>query len=305
MKIGVMLPAGEGEGAAGAPSFGEAVAFARAAEDGGLDSAWLADHLLYRDPDGTVAGLHEAWTWLAAIAAATSRIELGHLVVCTSFRPPALTAKLAATLDVISEGRFTLGLGCGWHEPEYKAMGLPFDHRVGRFDEAVDIITRLLAGETVTVHSRFYDVDQAVIAPAPARPIPILIAARRDRMLRIAARSAGLWNTAWYAAPDDRLVTQLAAFDAALEAEGRTTDAVARTVGINVRDPQQPPVPEPDERAFAGSVEALADVLRAYEGLGIGHLMVGLEPMTIRSVKRLAEAARRSRAADLAATSGS
>jgi alkanesulfonate monooxygenase SsuD/methylene tetrahydromethanopterin reductase-like flavin-dependent oxidoreductase (luciferase family) len=296
MKVGVLIPLSDGDGSAGAPSFAEAVAFARAAEDGGLDSAWLADHLFYRDPAGAVSGLHEAWTWLAGVAAATSRIELGHLVACTSFRPPALTAKLAATLDVIAKGRFILGLGCGWHEPEYRALGVPFDHRVGRFEEALGVIKRLLAGETVTFHGRFYDLDEAVIAPAPARTIPLLIAARRDRMLRIAAREAALWNTAWYAAPDERLRDELAAFDRAMEVEGRPAGAVTRTVGVDVRDPDQP-VAEPDDRAFAGSVDDLARLLEAYQKLGIGHLMVGLEPRTVRSVERLAEAVRVLRAA--------
>lgn len=292
MQVGVTLPLSDSDGPNGLPSFAEAAAVARAAEEGGLDSAWLADHYLYRAADGQVYGLHEAWTWLAAIAAATTRLTLGHLVVCTAFRPPALTAKLAVTLDAICGGRFVLGLGCGWHEPEYDAMGLPFDHRVGRFEEALGIITRLLAGEEVTQHGRFYDVERSVLAPKPDRHIPILVAARRDRMLRLAAKHADLWNTAWYGAPDNRLRGQLAAFDATLATAGRSRADVQPTVGINVRDPDQPPVPEPDEHAFAGSVEELAAVLVAYADLGVTHLMVGLEPLTVRSVERLAEAVR-------------
>lgn len=291
-----MLPISDSDGPSGLPSFAEAAAVARAVEDGGLDSAWLADHFLYRADDGRLSGLHEAWTWLAGIAAVTRRITLGHLVVCTSFRPPALTAKLAVTLDAISNGRFVLGLGCGWHEPEYDAMGLPFDHRVGRFEEALGIITRLLAGEEVTHHGRFYDVERSALAPKPDRPIPILVAARRDRMLRLTAEHADLWNTAWFGAPNDRLAEQLAAFDAALAAAGRSRADVQPTVGISVRDPDQPPVPEPDDHAFDGSLEELAAVLAAYADLGVTHLMVGLEPLSVRSVERLAEAVRGQRA---------
>src|SRR4029079_9280111 len=135
---------------------------------------------------------------------ATSRIELGHLVVCTSFRPPVLTAKLAVTLDEISGGRFTLGLGCGWHEAEYQAMGLPFDHRVGRFEEALTIILGLLRGEEVTFNGQWYEADRGVAVPAPRRRIPLLIAAKGDRMLDLTARHADAWNTAWFGEPDDR-----------------------------------------------------------------------------------------------------
>jgi probable F420-dependent oxidoreductase len=292
MQIGIMLPVGDTDGPARVPSFADVVAVARAAEDAGLDSAWLADHLFYRDADAKVWGLHEAWTVLAGVAAVTERIQLGTLVLCTSFRNPVLTAKMAATLDVVSRGRLILGLGCGWHEPEYDAMGLPFDHRVGRFEEALGIITGLLDGQTVTSHGQFSDADGAVLAPPPDRHIPILIAAKRERMLALTARHADLWNTAWYGLPDVRLATQLAAFDAALDAAGRPRKAVMQTVGINVRDPDQPPVPEPNPRAIAGTVDDLARAIEAYAGLGVGQLIVGLEPISVRSVERLAEARR-------------
>ena len=277
------------------PTFADAVAFARAAEDGGLDSVWLADHFFYRDREGQVFGMQEAWTWLAGIAAATSRVELGHLVSCTSFRPPAVTAKLAVTLDAIAPRRFTLGLGCGWHEAEYQAMGLPFDHRVGRFEEALTIITGLLRGEEVTFHGQWYEAERAVLAPAPVTwpRIPLLIAATRDRMLDLTARHADAWNTAWFGEPDERLATRMAAFDKALATAGRTREQCAVTIGINIRDDDQPPPPEPDAKAFGGSVEELAGLLRRYEDLGAAHLMAVLEPMTIRSSERLAEAVHR------------
>jgi alkanesulfonate monooxygenase SsuD/methylene tetrahydromethanopterin reductase-like flavin-dependent oxidoreductase (luciferase family) len=295
MKVGVLMPAGEGDAPGGMPTFAAALAFARAAEAGGLDSGWLADHFFYRDPEGRAFGLQEAWTWLAAIAAATTRIELGHLVVCTSFRPPALTAKLAVTLDAIAPGRFTLGLGCGWHEAEYQAMGLPFDHRVGRFEEALAIITGLLGGEEVTLHGRWYEADRAVMAPAPPadRRIPVLIAATRERMLDLTARHADAWNTAWYGLPDDRLATRIRAFDDARARAGRSRADCALTIGINIRDEDQPPPPEPDPRAIGGSVSDLADALRRYEDLGAAHLMAVLEPMTVRSAERLTEAVHR------------
>lgn len=296
MKVGVMLPIGTGDVPSGTPTWADIAEIARATEDSGLDSAWLADHFFYRSPEGEVTGLHEAWTLLSAVAAVTQRIELGTLVLCTSFRDPGVTAKMAATLDVVSGGRLILGLGCGWHDPEYEAFGLPIDHRVGRFAEALEIIVRLLRGERVTFDGAWYRTDDAFLAPPTDRHIPILIAAKGPRMLELTARWADAWNTAWYGLPSDRLHGSLAAIDAAIEAVGRSTDSVARTVGIDVVDPDQPKTEDPNPRAIAGDVAELADALRTYNELGVGHLMVGLNPTTRRSVERLAEATRLARA---------
>jgi alkanesulfonate monooxygenase SsuD/methylene tetrahydromethanopterin reductase-like flavin-dependent oxidoreductase (luciferase family) len=297
-----MLPIGDTDGPSGAPSWHDIEVVARAAEDGGLDSVWVADHFFYRDAAGTEYGIHEAWTVLAAVAAVTSRVELGPLVLCTSFRNPGLTAKMAAALDLVSNGRLILGLGCGWHDPEYDAFGLPRDHRVGEFAEAVEIIARLLRGERVTFEGRFHRTLDAFLAPPPSRRIPILIAARRPRMLGLTARWADAWNTAWYGLPDDRLRGNLEALEAALAAVGRPSGELERTVGIEVRDPDQPAVPEPGQKAFAGSVGDLARVLGEYAALGVGHVMVGLEPITVRSVERLASAVRSFRASEVRPT---
>lgn len=288
-----MLPIGGSDGPTGGmPTWPEILAMARATEESGLDSGWIADHFFYRAPDGMESGTHEAWTALSAIAAVTSRIELGPIVLCASFRNPGLTAKMAVTLDEVSRGRLVLGVGCGWHEAEYTSFGLPFDHRVGRFEEWLGIVRQLLAGERVTFEGRFHQANDAVLVPPPSRRIPILIAAKQPRMLGITARSADLWNTAWFAWPDERLRARLADFDAALAAAGRDPAEVARTIGIIVRDRDQPPVPEPEANALDGSVDDLARALEAYRDLGIDHLQAILEPMTPRSVERLAAATR-------------
>ena len=237
-------------------------------------------------------GTNEAWTALTAVAAVTSRIELGPIVLCASFRNPGLTAKMAATLDEISGGRLILGVGCGWHQPEYDAFGYPFDHRVGRFEEWLQIVRGLLAGERVTYEGQFHQADDAVLVPPPGRRIPILVAAKQPRMLDLTARSADAWNTAWFGWPDDTLKERLADLDAAHARVGRDPAAVERTVGIIVRDPDQPPVLEPDERALAGTVDDLARALEAYRDRGIAHVQAILEPMTPRSVERLAQAKR-------------
>ena len=292
MKIGVVLPIGGGDGPGGGmPAWPDLLAMARATEDQGLDSGWIADHLIYRGPDGTEQGMHEAWTALSAVAAVTSRIELGPIVLCASFRNPALTAKMAATLDEISAGRLVLGVGCGWHEAEYSAFGYPFDHRVGRFEEWLEIVRRLLAGERFTFRGEYHHVDDVVLDPAPKRHVPILVAGRRPRMLDLAARWADAWNTCWFGAPDDVVRERLADLDAAHERVGRDPAAVERTVGILVRDPDQP-VAEPDQRSLVGSVDDVARALEGYRDLGFGHVQVIPEPMTVRSVERLGAAVR-------------
>ncbi len=267
---------------------------AERAEAEGLDSAWVADHFFYQPPEGGEPnGLYESWTLLSAVAAATKRIELAPLVLCSAFRSPGLTAAMAATLDVVSGGRLILGVGAGWHDPEFEAFGYPPDHKVGRFEEWIEIVVRLLRGEKVTFDGRWYETRDAVVVPPPTRRIPLLIAGNKPRMLGLVARHADAWNTAWFARPDDRLHERLRALDAALEQEGRDSAEVERSVGLLVRDPEQPG--DDDESWFRGSVEELADLLREYEQLGFAHAIVIAEPRSPRSVERLAEAARLSR----------
>jgi len=293
MKVGITLPIGDTDGPSGSPTFQDVAAVARAAEDFGLDSVWLADHYFYRAADGREFGLHEAWTLLSGIAAITNRVELGTLVLCTSFRNPALTAKMAATLDVVSNGRLILGLGCGWHEAEYAAMGLPFAERVSEFAESIEIIVRLLRGERFSHEGRHHHLTDVLLAPPPVRRIPILVAAKKPRMLALTARWADAWNTAWYGRPSKVLEGRLADLASAMADAGRPLSEITRTVGIDVRDDAQSGVPEPSPNAVAGSVDDLAGVLADYAAMGIDQVIVGLEPMTVRSVERLAEAVQR------------
>jgi alkanesulfonate monooxygenase SsuD/methylene tetrahydromethanopterin reductase-like flavin-dependent oxidoreductase (luciferase family) len=179
-----------------------------------------------------------------------------------------------------------LGLGAGWHDAEYDAFGFPKDHRVERFEEALRIVVPLLRGETVTFEGDYFTTRDAVLEPPPSRDIPILVAAFGPRMLRLTARYADSWNTAWFGAPDERLRERMDA----LEAEGRDPATLERTVGIEVRDPEtaRPAEQDGDDRAFDGSVDELAEALGAYDELGIGHLIVVLQPMTEASLERVA-----------------
>ena len=287
MRIGVVVPMAVSDGAGQVPSWPQVRAFGQHAEAAGLDSVWVCDHLLSGPP---AEGIHEGWTILAALAASTRRLELGQLVTCTSFRPPALLAKRATTADTVSGGRLILGLGAGWYDPEYTAFGYPTDHRVGRFEEAIAIIGALLRGERVTLAGSYCQVRDGVLRPPPDRPIPILVAAQGRRMLRLTARYADAWNTAWYGPPDDLFRRRLAELHAALEAEGRDPATLRRTVGMEVWDPDTTGPGKDLGEAFGGSVDELARAIDAYEQLGVDDLIVQLEPKTTLSQDRLAEA---------------
>ena len=292
MKIGLVLAQAAKDGAGA--HWNQIEAIARRAEDGGLDSLWLSDHFFYRATDapvGSETGYHEAWTLLSALAVATTRVELGTLVLATSFRPPALLAKMAATADDVSGGRLVLGLGCGWHEPEYEAFGYPFDHRVGRFEEALRIIVPLIRGERVTLDGRWSSVDEAAILPPPIRPaMPILVAAKGERMLRLTARHADAWQTAWFGRPDERYRGRHSGLIAACEAEGRDPATLEITVGVSVDE-------APDPNALPLDADAIADALAAWAAEGIDHLQFGMASTTPATVAVILDAVARYRAA--------
>ena len=287
MRIGVTLPLGASDGPGRLPTWREMHAFAAHAEAIGLDSLWICDHLLSGPPGKPAEAIHEGWTIVAALAASTNTIELGQLVMCVSFRSPALLAKMAVTADGVSGGRLVLGLGAGWYDPEYVAFGFPTDHRVARFDEALQIIRPLLRGERLTFAGCYHEIRDAMLLPPPDRRIPILVAGNRPRMLRLTARYADAWNTAWYGPPDERLGQRLADMEAALRAENRDPATLRRTVGMDCE------LADPDQTgggSFAGLVDELARVIDAYERLGIDDLIVRLEPSTQPALDRLARA---------------
>jgi len=192
LGVGVQLPEVERE-----VRWPELRAIARTAEQAGFDSIWLGDHLLYRYASGETRGPWEAWTSLAGLAEATETIALGPLVAATAFHEPGLIARMAAAIDEISGARFVLGLGTGWNETEFEAFGIPFDRKVSRFEEAFEIIRRLLAGERVTFEGAFSTVRDAVLLPPPARRVPLMIGGHGPRLLAATLPHVDAWNT-WY-----------------------------------------------------------------------------------------------------------
>jgi probable F420-dependent oxidoreductase len=293
LKVGVQLPEVERE-----VRWPEILDMARAIEDLGYDSIWLGEHLLYRWPDRAPRGPWEAWATLAGLAAVTSRVTIGPLVACTAFHNPAILAKRADTIDEISGGRFVFGLGAGWNETEFRAFGVPFDHRIARFEEAFTIIRKLLSDGAVDFAGTYYQARDCELLPRGPRTggPPLMIGSTGERMLRITAPHVDSWN-AWYADTGNRasgVATLKDKVDAACVEVGRDPAAIERTVAVQVRLPGGSGRTMGNEStadtapALEGPIEAMADELRAYARAGIGEVQLVLDPIDRPSIERFA-----------------
>jgi len=281
LRVGIQLPEVERE-----VRWPEVVAIARAAEQAGFDSIWLGDHLLYRGDDRLERGPWDVWTQLAALAAATERVKLGPLVACTAFHPPGLLARMAASVDEVSGGRLVFGIGAGWNEAEFRAFGIPYDRRVSRFEEAFEIVRRLVAGERVTFRGRFHEVEDAVLLPPPARRIPLMIGANAPRMLSIALPHVESWNT-WhthYRNTPEGFSLHNAQVSEAAERAGRDPATLERSACVLVSAGGNDERPETSPRVEA---ERLADHLRELEEAGADEAILVVAPITETSVREL------------------
>jgi alkanesulfonate monooxygenase SsuD/methylene tetrahydromethanopterin reductase-like flavin-dependent oxidoreductase (luciferase family) len=291
LKVGIQLPEVERE-----VRWPELLDMVRAIEDLGFDSVWVGEHLLYRWEDRPPSGPWEAWTLLSAIAASTTRVELGPLVACTNFHNPALLAKQAALIDEVSGGRFVLGLGAGWNEPEFRAFGFPYDHRIDRFEEAFTIIRTLLRDGAIDFDGRWYQARDCELLPRGPRPDgpPLMIGSIGPRMLRATMAHADSWN-AWYndTGNDPLGIPRLRDLvDDACRDVGRDPATVERTVAAFVGLPggtgrTQASTSE-RTRPLPGDPAALADALRGFAREGIAHVQLVLDPITLESIQAVA-----------------
>ena len=289
MSVGVQLPEVERD-----VRWPEVVSMARAAEEVGFESIWLGDHLLYRDDGRPERGPWDAWTTLAALAASTEHVRLGPLVACGAFHPPGIIARMAASIDEVSRGRFVLGIGAGWNETEFRAFGVPFEERASRFEEAFIVIRRLLAGERVTFVGRFARLEDAVLLPEPARRVPMMIGSTGDRVLRAALPHVDAWNT-WYTAygntPEGFAVLNDRVTRLAREV-GRPESEISRSACALVvldRDADERPIGE-GLVPLEGPPERIAEAMRALAETGADEIILVLSPITERSIRSMGEA---------------
>jgi len=290
MKIGVQLPEVEYEIA-----FVDLVAMAQLAEAVGFDSIWLGDHLLYDLPVGS-RGPWEVWTALAALAASTQRVELGPLVASTSFHAPTMLAKMAATVDAVSQGRLILGLGAGWNQREYTAYGFPYDRRVDRFEEAFTIIRGLLREGRTDFHGEFYDVDDCVLHPPSPRPggPPLMVGSIGPRMQSITLPHVDAWNVWWsdYGNTVEGFADVKATVDERLSAIGRV-GAVEATCAVYVKLPGGTGRQMGDYPATSQPVEGppaqIAEHLGALAEAGAAGVQLVVDPIVPASIQALGE----------------
>lgn len=279
MSLGTMIPISESGHFGPTPSFQDIVEMCQTARDVGFEAVWFADHFSSTDAEtGDVRGIWEAFTMMAGVAAAVPDIQIGSLVACTGFRNPGVIAKITEAIDEISGGRFILGLGAGWHKPEYDQFGMPFDHRVSRFEDAIRIIRPLLRDGEADVQGTYYQANDAVNRPRGPRPdgAPILVGSSGDRMLGLIARYADAWNTVWHDDPV-KVAELLPKVDAACEAAGRDPATLIRTAGGNIAmDGYLGRRPNP----ITGDASAVAGRLSAFRDLGLRHFVCGLDPCT-------------------------
>lgn len=303
LELGIFLDVFEGSDPTGqvtaAKRWHELRTFARRAESLGFDSLWLPDHLLWRDHagKGSTRGAWEAWSILAALAADTERIELGTLVACAAFRNPALVAKMADTVEEISGGRLILGLGAGYHEPEFSAFGYPYDHRVSRFGEALTIITTLLRQGEIDFTGTYYQASDCQLRPRGQRPggPPILVAGgfpAGPRIVHLGAERADLWNDwlVWGRSWPDAIPPLRQRLDDACLAAGRDPASLRRTATIQIAFGDEPGDGSSLEQPLVGTPEALAEAFRRFARQGISQLQLALTPNTEASLEALAPA---------------
>ena len=299
IKVGLDLPTSDRTGL----GWSELRDIAMLAEDVGFDSIWLDDHLLYHmkgaaEPNGN----WESWSMLSALAACTKTVELGNLVLGMGFRNPALLAKMADTVDEICGGRLILGVGTGYHEVEYRAFGYPFDHRYGRFEEAIQIVSALLKTGAVDFDGKYYQARECLLKPRGPRPEgpPIMVGTKGHKMLRLMARYADVWNVYWTSTNNspEGVPPLRERVDEACREVGRDPETLQRTVSVLIAEPEAEPwwnkLPtghnyKPLEPLVGEPVEIAAG-LSAYLGEGIAHVQVSIDQISTGAIERIAPA---------------
>jgi alkanesulfonate monooxygenase SsuD/methylene tetrahydromethanopterin reductase-like flavin-dependent oxidoreductase (luciferase family) len=243
VRIGLALPQYDFSVPGESPlSFTTLSSYARRADETGFDSLWLSDHLFFDigkyGGSCEPAGAFEPIATLGALAQIVKRARLGTLVLCEALRPATVLAKALATLDRLTDGRLDVGLGAGWYEPEYAAIGMDFPSpgvRLERLSDALSIVTAMLLadGGPVTHQGTFHQAAGARnLPPAVQRPRPpVFVGGKGNRLLRLIAEKADGWNTCWAWTPE-QYQERLGVLHAACEDVGRDPESVWRSLGL-------------------------------------------------------------------------
>jgi F420-dependent oxidoreductase-like protein len=258
------------------------------AERLGFESIWVSDHFFMTE-DSLDVNCLECWTVLTALARDTSRLRLGAMVASQSYRNPALSANMAASVDHISGGRLNYGIGAGWKEIEYNAYGYGFPgagRRIRQLEEAVEIAKRIWTEPKATYYGRYYSVKDALCIPKPIQdPLPIWIGGTGTKTLRVAAKHADAVNFAW-THPPGFYEERYGVLRSHCEEVDRDFDEIKKSAGLMVRILDDPGAAEParDERylryigrqnpVMVVTPEELAERIEGYVDVGVTHFIL-------------------------------
>lgn len=266
------------------------IRFAREAESLGFDSCWVSDHIAYPDT-ATLSSRYPynasgdftapAQTpWLDAVgtllfvAGCTERLQLGTTVMILGYRPPIQTAKLWATLDVVSGGRAILGVGVGWMREEFEALGMPFDRRGARADESLEIFDALFTGDMVTFEGPFTKFGPIGFAPKPMNgSIPIWVGGHSAPAFRRAARYGDAFHAVFI--PPDQVAEQWAEVGRFCDEEGRKRGDVELTLRLRLAIDSD----RDDSGALRGSTAQIVDAIGRYAEIDVSHMTLDVQPI--------------------------
>jgi alkanesulfonate monooxygenase SsuD/methylene tetrahydromethanopterin reductase-like flavin-dependent oxidoreductase (luciferase family) len=284
-SLGLDLPFGEGHMDGETPRWSDLLAMARTAEEIGFDVLWVSDHMGFQTDANEWEGCWEALTLTAALAASTSRVQLGNYVLAMPYRNPALLAKMAETLDEISGGRFILGLGAGWNKPEFDRFDFPWDGRFDRFEDGLRIICSLVREGSADYTGKQASAHGAEIRPRGPRPegLPVITGAHGPRTMRLTAELADGWDAGSGSIEDSREI--LRKMDEACRSVGRDPATLERSVEAIVRTVPAPEAARTSPKELTGSPEDLARSLLRYAELRIQHLVITVNPSNLDGVR--------------------
>jgi F420-dependent oxidoreductase-like protein len=275
----------------GSPNYRELEGLCQRCEEIGFDSAWLMDHFTW----GPTSSVLECWTTLTALACETRRIHVGSFFLCNGYRNPALVAKMAATLDVISDGRLELGVGAGWKEDEYKAYGYNFGtkaERIARLDEAVTIMKLMWSGKPVTFNGKYYHISEAVCRPKPVQregPRLWIGGGGEQLTLRVTAKHANACNFSGISTTLETFERKLAILEHHCRHIGRNPEEITKSVTLELilgkdeeearqRKKQVPTSGSPETR-FAGTPTQCISLLQKFINSGASYFMLHIEDL--------------------------
>lgn len=295
VKFGLVPTAFESPEDGTKPTWEDLRSQALAAEVLGFDTVWVPDEFLWRVPDWHgPSGWWECVALTGALAASTTKIQIGTWVLSALHRNPGLSVRVAHTLDEISGGRFVFGLGSGHAGDQGKTFGYPLDKTVGRYEEALEIIIPALRGDTVTSDGRYYSANDLESRPRGPRggSVPLMLAGHGPRTMGLAAKHADIWSCyATESSLAEAFAEMMSQFKQICEDTGRDQSELGKSVGVFIDTEGSGKAEEIGlGKAITGSPDEISAEFRALADLGFDRIEAVPYPSTLASVEAVGAA---------------